>query len=410
MTETNWLPRADGYLLGQTFLDDWLVYNGHASAGYGQLFPTKQVPFAYLPTDVRANTARLDWMQEVSAPFYLGPVKVAPYGVLDTAYYSEDVNGQGRGRLYGGGGVRWNMPLSRLYPEIESELFNLNGIYHKINLTGNYLNAFSSSGVNNFPQLDRLNDDVSDQALRDIRPWQGVFNPGNAAFLTTSNLFNPQYYAIRRLVDTNVDTLNNIEVLQLGIDQRWQTKRGFPGNEHVVDWMTLDFNASIFPRAARDNFGHTFGIFEYYWNWNVGDRTALTASGWFEPFEGGPRVLDFGVVLNRPDTTAFYLGYRQIDPVNSKAIVASVIYPFSAKYALQASTVWDFGTTVRSYSLFVSRMGTDVLVNFGVSYNSTLNTVSVAFEMLPNLARPTGHSAGLFPMPAMNIDPMINQR
>jgi hypothetical protein len=30
--------------------------------------------------------------------------------------------------------------------------------------------------------------------------------------------------------------------------------------------------------------------------------------------------------------------------------------------------------------------------------------------MLPNLARPTGHSAGLFPMPAMNIDPMINQR
>ena len=37
-------------------------------------------------------------------------------------------------------------------------------------------------------------------ALRDFRPVQSLFNPANAAFLTTSNLFNPQSYAIRRLV------------------------------------------------------------------------------------------------------------------------------------------------------------------------------------------------------------------
>src|SRR5205814_730224 len=98
-------------------------------------------------------------------------------------------------------------------------------------------NAVSSSGVNNFPQLDRLNDDASDQALRDIRPVQTLFNPTNAAFLTTSGLFNPQRYAIRRLVDSNVDTLDNIEVFQLGVNQRWQTERGMPGNQHVVDFM-----------------------------------------------------------------------------------------------------------------------------------------------------------------------------
>jgi hypothetical protein len=330
--------------------------------------------------------------------------------VLDTAYYTQDVNGDSRGRLYGGGGVRWNMPLSRLYPDIESELFNLNGLYHKINLTGNYLNVASSSGVNNFPQLDRLNDDSTDQALRDIRPLQPVFNPANALFLTNSNLFNPQNYAIRRLVDNSVDTLDSVNVLQLGINQRWQTKRGFPGNEHVVDFMTLNLGVSIFPHSQRDNFGHTFGIFEYDWTWNIGDRTALTSSGWFEPWQGGPSVFNFGVVLNRPDTTNFYLGYQQIDLLNSRAVIASVVYPFSAKYALQASTVWDFGTNVRSYSLFVSRMGTDLMVNFGLSYNSTLNTLGVQFEMLPNLVRSTGHAAGLFPMPATNIDPMINQR
>ena len=40
----------------------------------------------------------------------------------------------------------------------------MNGIYHKINLTGNYYVAQSTSSLNNFPQLDRLNDDATDQS------------------------------------------------------------------------------------------------------------------------------------------------------------------------------------------------------------------------------------------------------
>lgn len=411
VTETDWLPKADGYLLGQTFLDDLLVYNTHASAGFGRLRPTNVVPFAYLPTDVRTDTGRVDWMQSLSLPFYLGPVKVAPYAMLDAAFYTQDVNGDSRGRLVGGGGVRWDMPLSRSFPDVQSELFNLNGLDHKINLVGHYRNTFSSSGVDNFPQLDRLNDDVSDQALRTIRPWQPLFVPTNAAFLTTSNLFNPQYYAIRRLLDYSVDTIDRIEVVQLGVHQRLQTQRGFPGREHVVDWMTLNVDVSLFPRSQRDNFGRVFGILEYDWVWNIGDRTALVSSGWFEPFEGGPRAFDVGGVINRPDATSLYFGYRQIDPLQTRAVVASIIYPFSAKYAMQASTVWDFGTHVRTYSLFVSRMGTDVMVNFGLNYNSTLNTFGVAFEIMPNMARsPSGRAAALFPMQATNIDPMINRQ
>ncbi|MBI2806396.1 MAG: hypothetical protein HYX68_15560 [Planctomycetes bacterium] len=410
VTETDWLPKADGYLTGQTFLDDWLVYNARASAGFGRLRPSSLAPFAYMPTDIRTDAGRVDLLQDISLPFYLGPVKVAPYVVGDLAYYSQDVSGDSRGRLYGGAGLRWNMPLSRLFPDIQSELFNLNGIYHKVNLTGNYFTAASSSRFTNFSQFDRLNDDATDQALRDITPRQSALNPTNASYLTSSPLFNPQSYLIRRLIDSNVDTLDQIDVLQLGIRQRWQTKRGFPGNEHVIDWMTFNLGVSIFPRSDRDNFGHTFGILEYDWTWNIGDRTALTSSGWFEPFDGGPRVFDFGAVLQRPDTTQFYIGYRQIDPVRSKAVVANVTYPFSSKYALTANTIWDFGVNVQTYGVYLTRMGTDVMVNFGINYNSTVNTFGVAFEVLPNLSRRTGRTAGLFPMPLTNIDPMINQR
>jgi hypothetical protein len=174
--------------------------------------------------------------------------------------------------------------------------------------------------------------------------------------------------------------------------------------------MTLNLQASVFPNPNRDNFGRTWGILEYDWIWNIGDRTALTSNGWFEPIDGGPRVFEFGTILTRPDATTFYLGYRQIDPLNSKAVIGSVIYPFSAKYALSANTVWDFGNDIRTYGFFLSRMGTDVMVNVGINYNSTLNTFGVAFEMIPNLARRTGRSAALHPaQPNNQLDPILNR-
>ena len=88
-----------------------------------------------------------------------------------------------------------------------------------------------------------------------------------------------------------------------------------------------------------------------------------------------------------------------------------MIYPFSAKYALSANTVWDFGNNIRTYGVCLSRMGTDVMVNVRLNYNSTLNTFGFAFEMIPNLARRTGRSANLYPnVPLNQLDPILNQR
>src|SRR5205085_1403332 len=143
----------------------------------------------------------------------------------------------------------------------------VNGIFHKIVLSGNYYAAHSNTPSALLPQLDRLNDNTSDQALRDIRTWQPLLNPANAAFLTTAKVFDPQMYALRRLVDTSADTLDSIQVLQLDVRQRWQTKRGIADREHVIDWMTLDVQASIYPNAQRDSFGSHWGDIEYDWVW-----------------------------------------------------------------------------------------------------------------------------------------------
>src|SRR5205807_3826707 len=105
VTETEALPRLDGYLIGQSFFD-LFTYNARADAGYFQLKPTHVPPLPFELTDVATNTGRLDLMQELSLPFYLGPIKVVPYGVLDLAYYTKDLAGDQRGRVYEGGGVR----------------------------------------------------------------------------------------------------------------------------------------------------------------------------------------------------------------------------------------------------------------------------------------------------------------
>src|SRR5205823_2561177 len=100
----------------------------------------------------------------------------------------------------------------------------------------------------------------------------------------------------------------------------------------------------------------------------------LFSSGWMEPISDGPRVFSIGAAFNRPDTTNISISYRQIEPVGSRAVIATLTYPFSAKYAVTASTVYDFGANVNSYNVMLTRKGTDVLVGLGFSFNSILNT------------------------------------
>jgi hypothetical protein len=392
--QTEWLPKAEGYLLGQSFFD-LFTYNVRGSAGYGRLLATDVPPPPVEVTIRDASTGRFDLGQELSLPFTLGAFRIVPYGDLDLTYYTEDLTGSDRGRVYGGGGVRGSIPFTRLYPDIQSELWNLNGINHKIVLSGNYYASKSDTPFTRLPQLDMLNDWVTDQALRDIKPVEPSLNPNNGLALKFSPIYDPQIYAIQRLVDNRIDTLDTIDVVQLDLRQRWQTKRGYPGMQHIVDWMTLDVSGSFFPHSQRDNFGNSFAFLEYDWVWNIGDRTALVSSGWVDPYNDGPRVFTFGAYLNRPDRTNFFLGYREIDPLHSEAVTAAVTYIFSPKYAITASATWDFGVDTQINSLTLTRMGTDLQVSLGFSYNSILNNFGVSFEITPNIVPPSKRLPGL---------------
>ena len=275
---------------------------------------------------------------------------------------------------------------------MQSDLFNLNGLFHKIVLSANYYNARSNTPYNQLPQLDRLEDDASDQALRDIRPYQMAFNPKSGALLATSPLYNPQLLAIRQLATYNVDTLDTIDVLQMDLRQRWQTKRGFPGQEHIVDWMTLDLSASFYPNPSRDNFGNSWAFLQYDWTWNVGDRTALFSTGWADPIQNGARTFTFGGTINRPNQTNFLLAYRYLEPLNSQSIIASMTYPFSLKYSMTASTTYDFINNIRTSTIFFTRTGTDMTVQMGFSRELRAQHCFLYVQYLPE--SDAGHQSG----------------
>ncbi len=385
ITETSWFPRIDGWLIGQSFFN-MFTYNAHVDPAFGSLHLANGGQNPVSPTDFTDTTARLDLWQDLSMPLKVGPFKIVPYGMLDLTQYTHDIDGNDVGRIWVAGGIRASIPFTRIYPDVQSDLWNLNGINHKIVASANYFYSYTNESYLLFPQLDRLNNDASDQALRDIRPLEPLFNPGAGQFLIHSNLFQPQFFAIQNLLLSRVDTLSTIEELQLNLRQRLQTKRGYPGFQTITDWMTLDLSATYFPNATRDNFGVPWSYLQANWLWNIGDRTALEATAWVDPFNNAPHVYTFGAYFNRPDRTNFYLGYRQIDPLDSRVVTASATYVFSPKYAGTVSSSFDFGTGLSlSNTLLFTRIGSDLTVSLGFTYNAIQNSFGALVQVVPNL-------------------------
>ena len=65
---------------------------------------------------------------------------------------------------------------------------------------------------------------------------------------------------------------------------------------------------------------------------------------------------------------------------------AAVTYIFSPKYAMTGSATYDFGINQSlSNSLVVTRIGSDLTVSFGFTYNALLNNFGFTLELVPNI-------------------------
>ncbi|MFN0198770.1 MAG: hypothetical protein ACKVT0_18640, partial [Planctomycetaceae bacterium] len=155
-TTTQWAPKADVYGLGEPLFDGLFNWSSHTSAGYAHLMigdkPTQPADiFTSLPYVTDAEGGVFMTRHELSMPLHLGAVNFAPYVMGEASYWGNDFTGQNLDRLYGSAGVRGSVMFWKPYPNAKSEIFNLNGLVHKMVFDADFSASDASTDMSNIP-------------------------------------------------------------------------------------------------------------------------------------------------------------------------------------------------------------------------------------------------------------------
>lgn len=389
-TQTDWLPRADHFVLGIPLLGDTLTWYGHTTVGYAQFNaaepPENAAPgFRYLPWEtadgvnpLAVTGERVVTRQEIDWPFQLGPVKVVPYALGELGHWGSDLTGDDVQRAYGQVGVRASLPLWKIDPLAQSDLLNLHGLAHKVVFDVELAYADANRDLARFPLYDPLDDD----AVEDFRRRFPV------------PLFVPQlderFYALRTgmagwVTAPSMEVADDLMAVRFGMHHRWQTKRGDPEDRQIIDWLTFDTNAVLYPKELRDNFGRTIGLVDYDVRWHLGNRLTLVSNGAFDFFPDGQRVLTVGGFLDRPPKGNLYAGWHWLE-----GPLASSVLAFSYSYWMSPKWVSSFGATVDlagdgniGQNFSITRIGESLLVSVGVNVDASRNNVGAGIVVEP---------------------------
>jgi hypothetical protein len=411
-TTTQWLPRVDHDWLGQSLLGDRLTWFEHSQAAYANMgvasTPTEPVlkeQFELMPWEqtfddsgvrISGNGERLVTRQEIDFPFSLGSVKVVPFALGELAHWGEVRDGSDLQRAYVHTGVRASVPFWAVFPTAHSSLMNIHGLAHKVVFDTEFSYADSTRNLDQLTLYDPLNDtSITEYRRRLLSP--------NTLPTVIGPKFDPRSWAFRSgmqgwVTSPTTEIADDLMALRMGMRHRWQTKRGMPGRRHIIDWLTLDTNATWFPKADRDNFGQDFGLVNYDLRWHLGDRFTIVSDGAADFFGDGLRTVSGGVLMNRPTRGNAYLGVRGISgPITSNAVLGNFNYRMSPKWLATASASLDLsdsGNIGQGYS--ITRIGESLLVTVGIYGNTGQDVVGVNFlvepRFLPNLqlTRKTG--------------------
>ena len=185
----------------------------------------------------------------------------------------------------------------------------------------------------------------------------------------------------------------DLSVIRVGLKQRWQTKRGLPGNQHIIDWISFNLSTALFPQANRDDFGQVAGLTQYDFTWHVGDRVTLLSDGIFDFFAGGQHIATIGGFINRPPRASVYLGFRSINgpdvanaftPVDSEVLIASYSYRMSEKWISSAGGTIDVAHNGNIGEQFMlTRVGESFLMSVGGTIDASKKNYGLSVMIEP---------------------------
>jgi len=304
LTQTEYLPQLGlhllGYPLGYQLWGDRLTFTSTSQLANVRLRPDDNL-------DLRQPRAwRFDTVNELAMPLAWGFIRFVPFVTGRYTAYSDTPDAVGResgnaqDRFAGEFGFRSSATFWRVY-QVASRLWDLDGIRHIITPTIDYLNRFAvTGGPNDFFQFDE------------------------------------------------VDTVDEFQVISLGLRQRWQTRRLSRGHsplasvdKRVVDWLTVDAELDVFPNEDRDNEGDLFGNLALDVIWRVSDQVTVLSDAELDLDDGFAwDIFNTTLKIDRSPRLAFYLGHRYIRDAGSSAFTVGFDYQVSHKW--QVGSLWQY--------------------------------------------------------------------
>lgn len=406
-TETEQAPRGDHFLLGQPLFGSLFTWYGHSQASYSKMRvattppdPVDRSMFGFLPWEVNPDGGttfsgeKIASRQEIDMPVQLGGFKVVPYALGELAHWGQDIEQESLQRAYGQLGIRASIPFWSVNPSVESGLFNVHGVAHKVVFSSEFAYTDANRDLDQLPLYDQI-DDNSVEAFRRRFAFNTFGGPP-----PVPARFEERFYAVRSglgswVTSPSTEVVDDMMAFRFGARQRWQTKRGLPGQRRIIDWIVLDTNATWFPKKDSDNFGESLGLVDYDFRWHVGDRFTLLSSGIYDFFDQGQQLTTVGGYITRPPRGALYLGFHSLEgPINSAVLLSAFSYRMSPKWVSAVSTAVDVaGNGNIGQAVQLTRIGESFLVSATFNVDHSRNNVGAGFVIEPRFL-PGGTTLG----------------
>jgi hypothetical protein len=383
--EISRLPEIGYYSVGDSVLLDRLTFFGEdtgsalkfvrntESLAQQGFFPGVEpgLPAYGYTGDPGQTIFRGDLREEVDYPINTGPVKVVPYAFARYTGYSQGVVpkgpppllnsiptttdvGSNENRFMVGAGVRATTDFWRVDDTVQSDLFDLHRIRHVVEPE---LNLFTS-----------------------------------AQSVDQNRLF---------IYDPMVDAVNDVSAVEVGLLQRWQTKRGGPGRWRSVDFFTLNLTANLFTNQPAKQFRDPTDFRGYFESsepeasvprnsinanaeWRVSDSTAVLASAVQNMDSKKLALASFGIAIQRDTRLSYFIGTSYIADLDSNVATVSVNYTLDRKYSVNATESLDLDQTRNVFYTFsLIRSFDNFSASVQVYYDEASNSKGISFSVQP---------------------------
>lgn len=329
------------------------------------------------------ETYRGDFRQEVDFPLSVGKYRLVPYVVGRYTPYSESVDGSSLQRLYAAGGMRVTTAFWKVEDGVESRMFDLHRLRHVIEPEVHVYAAAQS-------------EDRSDLLI----------------------------------YDEPVDAITDTSAIQIAVNQRWQTKRGGPGQWRSVDFLTINIQGSFFMNqppdrelAPTDFRGLLFvtrpetsiprNSINAQLEWCISDTVSLESELYYNIDESMLASASVGLKVRHDPRISYYIGLRHIGldftmptvqngQVNTfrfedqDLLVFALDYELTVKYRVQVAQSYDLAQNRndRSTLTFVRRFDR-FFVAVGFRLDEIQDESAVFFNVWPEGMQPGGGSRAI---------------